>query len=206
MFEKIISLLATFVISVISKIGYSGIILLMGIESACIPLPSEIILPFSGYLVYQGQLNLWLVALAGGLGSVLGSLIAYYLGFIGGRRLVERYGRYVLISRRDLTMADRWFERYGVLTILVGRMLPVVRTFIALPAGIARMEIKRFVIYTFIGSFIWCLGLVEVGVILGQNWRSLGPYFHRFDTLIVSMIIIGLIFYIYRHIRHTKTE
>lgn len=206
MFGKIVGLIAVFVISTISRLGYLGIVLLMAIESACIPLPSEIILPFSGYLVYRGEMNVWLVSFAGALGCVLGSLIAYAIGFKGGRPVVERYGRYLLISRRDLALADDWFARHGDITILVGRVLPVVRTFIALPAGIARMDIKRFVFYTFVGSYIWCLGLAEIGVKLGENWQVLGPYFHRFDALIMALILIGLILYVYRHVHHVRHE
>ncbi|AOU99619.1 alkaline phosphatase [Acidihalobacter yilgarnensis] len=202
MLEKIIGLLAAFVIATISHLGYAGIVLLMAIESACIPLPSEIILPFSGYLVFRGEMNLWLVALAGAFGCVLGSLVAYYVGRFGGRQLVERYGRYVLISQRDLALADHWFARHGDITIFVGRLLPVVRTFIALPAGIAGMEIKRFVLYTFAGSFLWSLGLVEIGVKLGENWDTLGPYFHRFDVVIVAVLALGAGLYVYRHLRH----
>lgn len=202
MLEKIIGLLAAFVIATISHLGYAGIVLLMAIESACIPLPSEIILPFSGYLVFRGEMNLWLVALAGAFGCVLGSLVAYYVGRFGGRQLVERYGRYVLISQRDLALADHWFARHGDITIFVGRLLPVVRTFIALPAGIAGMEIKRFVLYTFAGSFLWSLGLAEIGVKLGENWDTLGPYFHRFDVVIVAVLALGAGLYVYRHLRH----
>lgn len=201
MLEKIIGLLASWVMLTISHFGYAGIIFLMAVESACIPLPSEIILPFSGYLVYQGELNLWLVALTGAIGCVLGSLVAYAIGSIGGRPLVERYGRYVLVSRRDLARADQWFSRHGDITVLVGRLLPVVRTFIALPAGIARMEIKRFVLYTFVGSFIWSLGLAEIGVKLGENWKSLGPYFHRFDVVIGGLLMVSLALYVFRHVR-----
>lgn len=201
MLEKFIGLLSVFVISAISHLGYAGIVLLMAIESACIPLPSEIILPFSGYLVYRGEMNLWWVSLAGAIGCVLGSLVAYSIGRYGGRQLVERYGRYVLVSRHDLALADRWFARHGDITIFVGRLLPVVRTFIALPAGIAGMEIKRFVLYTFAGSFLWSLGLAELGVKLGENWDSLGPYFHRFDALIGGLLIVGFALYVYRHLR-----
>ncbi|OBS10554.1 DedA family protein [Acidihalobacter prosperus] len=201
MLEKFIGLLSVFVISAISHLGYAGIVLLMAIESACIPLPSEIILPFSGYLVYRGEMNLWWVSLAGAIGCVLGSLVAYSIGRYGGRQLVERYGRYVLVSRHDLALADRWFARHGDITIFVGRLLPVVRTFIALPAGIAGMEIKRFVLYTFAGSFLWSLGLAELGVKLGENWDSLGPYFHRFDALIGGLLIVGFTLYVYRHLR-----
>ncbi|AOV17130.1 alkaline phosphatase [Acidihalobacter aeolianus] len=201
MLGKLVALLAAFVIATISRLGYAGIVLLMAIESACIPLPSEIILPFSGYLVYRGEMNLWWVSLAGAVGCVLGSLVAYYIGRYGGRQLVERYGRYVLVSRHDLALADRWFARHGDITIFVGRLLPVVRTFIALPAGIAGMEIKRFVLYTFAGSFLWSLGLAELGVKLGENWDTLGPYFHRFDVVIGGLLIVGFALYVYRHLR-----
>lgn len=206
MLEWLISLLAAFVIAVISAGGYAGIVLLMAIETACIPLPSEIIMPFSGYLVATGELNLWLVALAGAVGSVLGSLIAYWVGMYGGRPFVQRYGRYVLISLHDLDMADRWFERHGDITILVGRMLPVVRTFISLPAGIARMPLAPLNFYTFVGSFIWCLGLAWLGKTLGAHWDTLGAWFHRFDVVIVALGIIALVWHVRRHIRATRRE
>src|SRR6266566_1588996 len=151
MIEKIISVLAGFIIATISTLGYGGIVLLMAIESACVPLPSEIIMPFSGYLVFTGELTLWGIALAGALGCVLGSLVAYYVGYYGGRRLAEKYGKYLLISPHDLALADRWFQKRGDITIFVGRLLPVVRTFIAFPAGVARMNLWRFNLYTFVG-------------------------------------------------------
>ena len=156
MIEKIITVLAGFVIATISSLGYGGIVLLMAIESACIPLPSEIIMPFAGYLVFKGEMQLWAVALAGAVGCVLGSFVAYYAGAWGGRPFVEKYGKYILVSHHDLAMADRWFQRHGDITIFVGRLLPVIRTFIAFPAGISRMAMGRFVIYTFVGSYIWC--------------------------------------------------
>src|SRR5215467_10089239 len=150
MIAKIITILSGFIVATISALGYSGIVLLMAIESACIPLPSEIIMPFSGYLVSTGELNLWGVAVAGAVGCVLGSLVAYYVGLFGGRPLVLRYGRYLLVSHHDLELADRWFARHGDITIFVGRLLPVVRTFIAFPAGVARMALGKFVAYTFV--------------------------------------------------------
>ncbi len=204
MIANLLAALAGFVIATISRLEYVGIALLMGIESACIPLPSEIIMPFSGYLVYQGRLQLWLVALAGAVGCVLGSLIAYWIGAVGGRPLIERYGRYVLISHRDLDLADRWFRRHGDITIFIGRLLPVVRTFIAFPAGVARMSLWRFNLYTFLGSFIWCWLLAWIGVKLGENWHSLGVYFHRFDALIGAVILAGVIWYVWRHIKHMR--
>ena len=201
---KLIALLAGFVISTISTLGYSGVLVLMAIESACIPLPSEVIMPFSGYLVSQGELTLWGVAFAGALGCVLGSLAAYYVGLWGGRPLVQKYGRYVLISHHDMDLADRWFNRHGDITIFVGRLLPVVRTFIAFPAGVSRMPLVKFVTYTFVGSLIWCWGLAWVGMRLGQNWESLAGWFHRFDALVLILILLGAAWWIWRHLRHLK--
>ncbi|MBI3545437.1 MAG: DedA family protein [Gammaproteobacteria bacterium] len=204
MIEKIISLLAAFIIDTISRLGYGGIVLLMAIESACIPLPSEIIMPFSGYLVFTGEMNLWLVALAGAVGCVLGSIVAYYAGAWGGRPFIEKYGKYILVSSADLDLADRWFQRHGDITIFIGRLLPVVRTFIAFPAGIARMDMWRFNIYTFVGSYIWCLVLAWIGMKLGQHWNTLGVYFHRFDALIGVILLAGVIWYVWRHFKHLR--
>jgi membrane protein DedA with SNARE-associated domain len=204
MLGKLIALLASAVIGVISRMGYLGIVLLMGIESACIPLPSEIIMPFAGYLVFKGTLVLWMVALAGAIGCVLGSWLAYAVGAWGGRPLAERYGKYVLISPDDLDLADRWFQRYGGGIIFVGRLLPVIRTFIAFPAGVARMPLWRFSLYTFLGSFIWCWALAWMGLKLGEHWDTLGVYFHRFDAAIGAVILVALALYVWRHIRHLR--
>jgi membrane protein DedA with SNARE-associated domain len=204
MIAQLIEILARFVIDTISSSGYLGIVLLMGIESACIPLPSEIIMPFSGYLVFRGDFELFRVSLAGAFGCVVGSVPAYYLGLYGGRPLVEKYGKYVLISHRDLDTADRWFERWGDWAIFFSRLLPVVRTFISFPAGVARMNFPRFVLYTFVGSFPWCLGLAYVGMKLGQNWDTLGVYFHKFDMVIGVLIALGVAYYIWHHLRPGK--
>ena len=204
MIAWILEILARFVIDTISASGYLGIVILMGIESACIFLPSEIIMPFFGYLVFRGDFELFRVGLAGAFGCVVGSVPAYYLGLYGGRPLVERYGKYVLISHRDLDVADRWFERYGDWAIFFSRLLPVVRTFISFPAGVARMNFSRFVIYTFIGSFPWCLGLAYVGMKLGENWDTLGVYFHRFDIVIGILIALAAIYYIWHHLKSRK--
>jgi len=194
MLEKILAALAGFIIAVISKTGYLGVLLLMAIESACIPLPSEIIMPFAGYLVYTGRFNLWAVAAVGALGCNLGSLVAYLVGYYGGRPLVERYGSYILLSRRKLEHSERFFQRWGSATVFVSRLLPVVRTFIALPAGVARMPQLRFHVYTFLGSFPWCLGLAWVGMKLGERWDSdprLRTWFHRFDVVILIVLMAG---------------
>jgi len=191
MLTSLVEMLGRFVIAVISQAGYPGIVLLMGIESACIPLPSEIIMPFSGYLVYTGRFKLAWVALAGAVGCNVGSLVAYYVGALGGRPLAEKYGRYVLVTRHDLELADRWFARYGDWAVFFARLLPVVRTFIALPAGVARMNFLRFNVYTFLGSLPWCLALAYAGLKLGERWTILRQYFHRFDTVILILIVIG---------------
>lgn len=201
MIEKLIAILASWIIGVISSLGYGGIILLMGIESACIPLPSEVIMPFSGYLVYKGVLTLWGVALAGAVGCVVGSIPAYYLGMIGGRPLVEKYGKWVLISHHDLHIADRWFEKHGEIIIFIGRLLPAVRTFIAFPAGIARMHMGRFIAYTFTGSLIWCWVLAYAGMKMGANWESLKVYFHQFHNVIAIAAVIFVVWYVRRHLK-----
>ena len=202
MTEKIISWLAGIVIAVISKTGYLGVMALMAIESACIPLPSEIIMPFAGYLVYTGRFNLFWAATAGALGCNLGSVIAYEIGYFGGRPLVEKYGGYVWVSRRDLDMADRFFARFGSAAVFIGRLLPVIRTFIALPAGIARMPRLRFHIYTFAGSWPWCFALAWIGMKLGEKWETdprLRQWLHRLDAVIIALLLVGLIFFVRSH-------
>lgn len=206
MIQKLFAAIAAFIVAVIQGLGYSGVALLMAIESACIPLPSEVIMPFAGYLVSRGVLNLWGVSAAGAIGCVLGSVLAYYVGAWGGRPLVERYGRYVLISRHDLELADRFFERWGQWAVFIGRLLPVVRTFIAFPAGVARMPMLPFVVYTFVGSFVWSLGLAYVGVLLGDNWDTLRVYFHRFDAVIAVLLLAGVIWWVWRHVRESRRD
>jgi len=209
MIARIIEFLSGLIVATISLLGYSGIVLLMAIESACIPLPSEIIMPFSGYLVSTGQMNLWAVAFAGAVGCVLGSLVAYWVGMYGGRPLIEKYGRYVLLSPHDLDIADRWFAKRGEVIVFVSRLLPGIRTFIAFPAGVARMNLKRFVIYTFAGSLPWCLGLAYVGQKLGEKWNkddTLKTWFHRFDFLVAIAAVLLAGWWIWRHVRHLRQE
>lgn len=200
-----IQFLGGFIIAVISAGGYAGVAVLMAIESACVPLPSEIIMPFAGYLVSTGELNLVLVALAGAIGCNLGSAVAYAVGARGGRVAVERWGRYVLLSKADLDLAERFFAKYGSITVLVSRLLPVVRTFIALPAGIAKMPLWRFHIYTFVGSFPWCYGLAYVGRELGDKWNSdpeLKNLLHRFDAVIVVVLAAGAAWFVWHRWKH----
>ncbi len=209
MIARIIEILSGFIVAVIAKTGYAGVVLLMAVESACIPLPSEVIMPFSGYLVYTGRFNLWAVGAAGAFGCVVGSLVAYWVGSKGGRPLIERYGKYVLISKHDLDLADRWFGRYGEAIVFFSRLLPVVRTFIAFPAGVARMNLTRFVVYTFLGSLPWCVGLAYVGRLLGEQWDkndALKTWFHRFDFLIGVVIVAAAVLWVWRHIKHSRED
>lgn len=201
MLEKLITIIAAWIMSVISTMGYGGIILLMAIESACIPLPSEIIMPFAGFLVFKGEMNLWLVALAGAIGCVIGSIPAYYVGMFGGRPLAEKYGKYILLSKRDLDYADHLFEKHGEIIIFVARMLPAIRTFIAFPAGVVRMNMPKFIFYTFVGSFIWCALLAYAGMKFGENWVSLKVYFHEFHYLIALAGLLFIAWYVRRHFK-----
>ncbi len=195
MFPGIVGAVGGFIVTILTVGGYAGLAGLMAIESACIPLPSEIILPFAGYLVSQGQMNLALVATVGALGCNLGSTLAYAVGRTGGRQSVERWGRYVMLTQDDLRRADWFFDRFGNVAVLVARMLPVVRTFIALPAGIARMPHGRFQLYTFIGSWPWCFLLAYIGVLLGNRWSS-DPRLHavfQYADYGIALLVVAFV-------------
>jgi membrane protein DedA with SNARE-associated domain len=207
MIESIVGRLLVFTTAVIGAMGYGGVVLLMAIESACIPLPSEIIMPLAGYLVYQGQFTLHGAALAGAVGCVVGSIPAYYLGQYGGRPLIERYGRYLLVSHRELDLADRLFQRWGHWVVFAGRLLPVVRTFIAFPAGVARMPMGKFIAYTFVGSYPWCLALAWVGAKLGQSWHTdprFKAFYHRFELVIVVAGVLAVIWFVWHKVREAR--
>jgi membrane protein DedA with SNARE-associated domain len=202
MVDKILSWLFPIIVGVISRSGYLGVMLLMAIESACIPLPSEIIMPFAGYLVYTGRFNLFWAATAGALGCNLGSVIAYEIGCYGGRPLVEKYGRYIWLNRHDLDLAERFFERFGSAAVFIGRLLPVIRTFIALPAGLARMPRLKFHVYTFVGSWPWCFALTWTGMKLGERWATdarLRQWLHRLDLVVVLLLLLGVSWFVWSH-------
>jgi len=204
---SIIEKLALFTTAVISAMGYGGVVLLMGIESACIPLPSEIIMPFAGYLVYTGQFTLHGAALAGAVGCVVGSIPAYYLGQYGGRPVIEKYGKYVLVSQKEIDLADRLFTRHGQWVVLAGRLLPVIRTFIAFPAGVSRMNMTKFVVYTFVGSYPWCWALAWVGMKLGEQWNQderLKAAFHRFDLAIALLGLAAVAWFVWHKLRGAR--
>jgi membrane protein DedA with SNARE-associated domain len=219
MLKAIFTVLGGFCVYVMGTLSYAGIAVLMGIESACIPLPSELIMPYAGAMTDPGVsaalgeqfhmalpvFNLFLAAVAGALGCNLGSELAYWVGAKGGRRAIEKYGRRLLISKKELELADRWFEKRGDIIIFVARLLPVVRTFIALPAGVARMNRTKFHVYTFLGSLPWCGALAYVGQQLGirllDENSPLKKFMHTFDIAIGLVILTAGIYFIYSRVK-----
>jgi membrane protein DedA with SNARE-associated domain len=201
MSEKILALL----VSAIASGGYASVILLMAIQSACIPIPSEVIMPLAGYALAHNQTQLIILATLASLASNLGSIPAYWVGARGGRPMVERYGSYLLLSRHDLDRVDSFFDRFGSIAVLLGRMLPIVRTFIAFPAGVAKMNQFRFHLYTFIGSWPWCYALAYVGMKLGDHWDSdprFKAIFHRFHFGVELVLLAGILWFVASHWRN----
>lgn len=192
------------VVDYIALWGYTGIIIGMALESACIPVPSELIFGFAGYLVYSGKLNFSLSVLAGVAGGLLGSLIAYLAGFYGGRPFVAKYGKYLLLSQKHVDTAQRWFDRYGLKAVFFSRLLPVVRTFISLPAGFAKVNLSKFILYTVFGSLPWTIALIYAGLLLGENWRKLNTVGHEISLVFVVLLVAAAI-YVYRKSR-TQSE
>jgi membrane protein DedA with SNARE-associated domain len=181
------------IVHLIQSLGYLGVFVAMILESACIPLPSEIIMPFGGYLSWTGHLQLWWVILFGTLGNIVGSIIAYYVGKVGGRPLVKRYGRVIHLSEKHIQMSERWFEKRGEWAVLIGRVLPGVRTFISLPAGFAKMPVIRFTVFTAIGSLPWVAALAYAGYKLGQNWANVKHVMHPFTYAVAALLLIIII-------------
>lgn len=201
MFADIISILANFTIATIDFLGYFGVFALMALESCGVPIPSEIIMPFSGFLVADGRMNFVVVVLMGTFGNLAGSLLAYGIAKKGGRPLIEKYGKYVLISHHDLDIADAWFKKRGSLTVMLGRLLPVVRTYISFPAGIANMDLKKFSFYTFIGALPWCVLFTWLGVKMGEHWQEIERKLHEFNMLILVLVVLAIGLYIWRHLK-----
>jgi membrane protein DedA with SNARE-associated domain len=199
-----------FLQNLFQTMGWPGVVIAMAIESACIPLPSEVTMPLAGWMLVQAQgLTegfLLIAAFWGALGNTIGSVITYWVGAQGGRPLLEKYGKYILISKRDMDLADRWFVRWGEPTAFFSRMLPVVRTFISLPAGIARMNFARFTVLTFIGSFIWSGLLAWAGFVFGSHWQEVRDAMRPFDIPIIIVVLILVALYVYRHLKHTREE
>jgi len=203
--QSFLEIIVFWVMGVISHLGYPGIFVLMTLESALIPIPSEIIMPFSGFLVSQGRFSLWLIVLVGALGNLSGSLVAYALGYFGEkalvRKLIVKYGKFILLTEEEFDTSLRLFNKYGQWVAAISRVLPVIRTVISLPAGIARLNIIKFSALTFFGSLIWSFFLGYLGVILGENWQIIRPYFRKFDIVILLAIIIGIGWYLYYKLR-----
>ncbi len=208
MMEVIEQFLLGIISSVYQSIQWPGVVLLMAIESACIPLPSELILPFAGWILIKAQNISPLFCLAAGaygaLGNLLGSIVAYAVGMWGGRPFLERYGKYILITRHDLDVADKWFAKHGTLSAGISRVMPVVRTFISLPAGIARMNFTTFCVYTIVGSFFWSTGLAYGGYVLGEHWEQIRAVMRPFDIPILIILLALIGYYVYRHIKHFR--
>jgi membrane protein DedA with SNARE-associated domain len=207
--EAIDAIVIPFLEALYERFGYIGVVIAMAIESAAIPLPSELILPFAGWSVSKGltepltssQWTYWGAVVAGVVGNTLGSVASYAVGYYGGRPLVERYGKYVLISAHDLALADRWFARYGEATVFFSRMLPIVRTFISVPAGVARMPLWRFTLFSILGAIPWVMLLVWGGMQLGDHWLELKHNLRGLDYLVAAVIILGVGIFIWRHLR-----
>jgi membrane protein DedA with SNARE-associated domain len=191
-------LLSGWITGVITALGYPGVFFLMAGESACLPIPSEVVLPFAGYVAYRGNFDLVTVVLVATVGQVAGAVAAYYVGALGGRPLVVRYGKYVLLDSAHLAMADRWFERWGSKAIFASRLLPIIRTFIAFPAGVAKMDIRRFIVYTFVGSLPWTFALTFLGYKLGPHWEDILRFFERMDVVVAAVIVAGILYLILR--------
>ncbi|MFH1105893.1 MAG: DedA family protein [Candidatus Aenigmatarchaeota archaeon] len=187
---------SNFIFDWISALGYLGILFFMALESAALPVPSEIVMPFAGYLAYLGKFDMFLVVAMGTIGNLLGSVVAYYVGLLGGRPLIKRYGKYFLVHEKKLVLAERFFGAHGDKAVLVSRMLPIVRTFISIPAGIGKMNFKRFLIYTAIGSAPWSLLLACLGFALGPNWKDVIGFFNQLDILIILAIIMVSAYYL----------
>ncbi|MFA5048212.1 MAG: DedA family protein [Patescibacteria group bacterium] len=204
--HQIITYFGYLAVTLTSFLGYPGIFILMTMESMIIPLPSELVMPFAGFLVTTGRFNFWLVIIASSLGSLCGSLISYWIGYWGGEKLVRKFGRYVFLDEQDLTKAERWFYRRGEITIFVARFVPVVRHLISIPAGVGKMNLKKFCVYTIIGATIWNSFLAYAGLIAGKNWGILRKYSEIISLPITIIIIVVLIVMVLRHIRNHKIK
>ena len=193
----IIVFISSIVIYLITALGYLGIFVTMAMESAALPIPSEIVMPFAGFVASQGHLDFWVIVIAGTLGNLVGSLLLYYVGLKGGRPVLMRYGKYLLISEREIKIAEEWFRKFGSKVIFFSRMLPIVRTFVSLPAGAAKMDIKKFSFYTLVGSVPWNIALTYLGFVLGENWQQIEGVFRAFDLAIVGVGAIVLAYIVY---------
>lgn len=201
----VIGAIVDFILDLISSWGYPGLFFLMALESACMPIPSEVVMPFAGYLAYQGEMDFWVIVIVGSLGCTFGSIIAYVAGYYAGRPLILKYGKYFLITEKHLVQAEDWFRKWGPKATFVARLLPVIRTVISLPAGIAKMDFKKFTLYSFVGSVPWNFMLAYAGYILGAEWETIKGYYREFEILLAVVGIAAVAFYIY-HLKISKSE
>ncbi len=204
---EILAAIGKFAIQTISTIGYFGVFLLMAMESMVFPIPAELVMPFAGFLVSQGRFNLFGVFVSSALGSLVGSFLSYGMGKLGGNRFVIRFGKYLLLDLEDLKKTESWFERRGEKTIFVGRLIPVVRHLISIPAGIGSMHLPKFGLYTFLGASAWNMFLAYLGYVLGQNWNSIRHYTEPVSIVVAVLLLAGFVYFVYHHVlRKTRRK
>ena len=206
MLHEFIAVISGAVLYVIEALGYWGIFLLSVLESANIPVPSEVILPFSGFLASRGVFDFWTVVFLGGFGNLVGSLVSYYLAYYYGRKPVVFLSKYLLLREEDLEKAETWFKRFGILSVFIARFVPVIRTFISFPAGMFKVNIWKFTLLTFVGSFLWSAVLTWLGFVLGENWETLGGYFRQFDYAIAILFILIAAWWVWRHFKQRQAK
>ncbi|MBI2660262.1 DedA family protein [Candidatus Woesearchaeota archaeon] len=202
----IVEKIAEYIVLGMSVGGYFGLFMLMALESMVAPVPSEIVMPFAGYLVLQGRFSFWAAALASGLGSVFGSLLSYYMGSYLGRPFILKFGKYLLLEEEHLEWTEKWFKKQGSKTIFISRFVPVVRHLISIPAGIARMPLQKFAIYTFAGATLWNLALLYTGFKLGEHWDKIHEYSRELDMIFVIAVVLFLIYFVWKHHKKRKNE
>jgi membrane protein DedA with SNARE-associated domain len=203
---EVLHQLSSIIIEVIDRTGYAGILVLMALEGSFIPVPSEIILPFSGFLASQGQFSIWAIALVGAIGNIIGTLLTYSVARYIGVPFLYKYGKYVLVSRADIDQAQRLFKRFGMPIIFISRLLPGIRGFVPIPAGIAKMNIIPFLFYVFVGSFLWSLFLTYIGFLLGEHWEFVGPYLERSTGFLFACAAIAIAWWVWHRIQIIKKE
>ena len=191
--------------AVIASTGYLGIFILMTLESMVAPVPSELVMPFAGFLVADGKLNIWLVIIASVFASITGSLISYFVAYFGEKELVHKFGKLFFLDKEELDWTQQWFQKRGSTTILISRFIPVIRHLISIPAGLARMDLKKFVLFTAVGAAAWNTFLLWVGIKLRERWTLVHTYSSQLDVLIVAVIVVAAAYYVYRHLKRHKT-
>jgi len=202
--STIVEQIISWAVGLVGKLGYWGIFFTMTLESAAIPIPSEVVLPFGGFLASSGHLYFWFVVIVATAANLIGAMIIYFVGFFGGRAILERYGKYVLVSSESISRMDRWLDRYEAHVAFFSRLLPGVRTFSSLLIGAGKINFKKFLCYTLAGSFIWNLSLTYVGFVAGKNWDFLRPYFQKLELAILAAILIVVILFVFRQIHKLR--